>query len=222
MAVLQHKAQSGFTGLTAATPFTSACTVGSTLWCFTYWDSNTATATVADPTNGSWTAIGTPQAGATGAITNYRTQMFVKFNNTASTAITVTATYSTTRADSAICMFELSSGPTLVEASNYATATAANPTQALSANFTASAICCYIFCESSAASAVGGGFTIQESALMGGNPVAANTSPSVGSNTASWTALAQATILGMAVLGNPPLITGGTTAIVNRSPLRLS
>ena len=203
MSVLQTRSQSGFSGLTAATVWTTAnCTIGSVLWAFVYWDSNTATCTVADPNNGAWTAIGVPQAGASGGITGYRTQMFVFFGNVTATKPIVTATFSTTRADAGLCIVEVSSGPTIVESSNYATSAAANPSQSLTPNFSADAIICFIFCESSAASAVGGGFSIVDS--TGGNPVAANTAPTGGSPaTANWTSITQATVLGMAVLGNP-------------------
>src|SRR5689334_3234768 len=49
--------------------------VGHLLVCAATWQSSTATASVNDPNNGAWAAIGAPKNG-TGSLTGYRGQMF--------------------------------------------------------------------------------------------------------------------------------------------------
>jgi hypothetical protein len=60
------------------------------------------------------------------------------------------------------------------------------------------------FCESTAGSSAGAGWTIIESANFANNPVAGRTAVTPGSaNTVAWVSGTQQTILGTAVVGNP-------------------
>jgi hypothetical protein len=131
--------------------------------------------------------------------------MFVKFGNTSVAKPTVTMTLSGSTGDSGICVAEFTAGPTVVESSVYGTNTVANPTQTLTPNFTNDVFAAFCFCESSAHTSAGTGFTIFQSALMNGNPAADNTTVTGGSpTTVSWSGGgAQQVIVGAAILGNP-------------------
>lgn len=74
------------------------------------WSSSTATCTVADNQNGSWTAVGSPQTG-TGGLANLRLQGFY-FIGSASGATTVTATLSASLPNTIIAIHEYSYGAT--------------------------------------------------------------------------------------------------------------
>jgi hypothetical protein len=205
MALIQSTAQAGFTTAAPQTSWTAAnLTSGSVLWAYLYWNSATVTCTVADPTNGSWTAIGTPQVGA-GGLAAFRCQMFVKFGNTSVAKPQVTGTLSGSTADSGICLAEFTAGPTIVVASVYGTSAVANPTQTLTPNHTNEVMAGFAFCATSAHTSAGAGFTIFQSALMNGNPAADNTTVTGGSpTTISWSGGgAQQVIIGSAILGTP-------------------
>lgn len=93
-----------------ALAYNGAVTPGSLLIAAVFWDQNTQTCSVSDPTNGTWTAIGSPTTGA-GSLAGFRRQMFWKLN-TASTAITVTADCSGTGASDGLAIHEYSYGAT--------------------------------------------------------------------------------------------------------------
>jgi hypothetical protein len=65
---------------------------GHLLICAATWQSSTATASMSDPNNGTWTAIGSARTG-TGGLSGYRGQMFY-VPSTAAAATTVTMTVS--------------------------------------------------------------------------------------------------------------------------------
>jgi len=70
---------------------TQNCTIGSLLVCAVLWNSSSATTTVADSTNGAWTAMGLPKTGVSG-LSSWRLQMFNFSGNTSAAKPTVTAT----------------------------------------------------------------------------------------------------------------------------------
>jgi hypothetical protein len=72
-----------------AVAYDTNITSGSLLVAAVLWDTNTATCTVSDPNNGTWTAVGSPQTG-TGALAAFRVQMFYVLS-AASGSTTVTA-----------------------------------------------------------------------------------------------------------------------------------
>lgn len=109
---------SGTTTTSIGQAYTTAnLTSGSTLFCVVFWTSSTITCTVADPTNGSWTAVGGPFQGADNNV-GFRLQMFIFTGNTSTAKPTVTATFSSTlgSASAGIAIHEYS-GAMVVEGS---------------------------------------------------------------------------------------------------------
>jgi hypothetical protein len=116
-------------GTTAAiTNIPAATTTGDLMACMGYWNSTTLTASVADSTNGTYTAIGTPTSGA-GALSAYRAQMFYKSGITGfATTVHPTLTTSGTTSDRGLACHEARGVTTLdqspaVKAGSGATAT---------------------------------------------------------------------------------------------------
>jgi hypothetical protein len=201
--VIQSHAVSGKSGTALDTIWDNNCTIGSTLFGIVFWNDITATCSIADPNNGTWTPIGSPKAGA-GSIAGYMVQMFVKFSNvTAGKPLTI-ATISKSVTDGGVCIIELAAGRTIIENSVYATSAAANPSQVLTPAVAGDAMVAFEFCESSPGSSAGAGWTIIQSATWASNPVAVDLTMTPGTpNTVSWTSAAQQTILGLAIVGNP-------------------
>jgi hypothetical protein len=123
--VLQSKSTSG-KSTTLDIVWTNNCTVGSTLVAVCYWDNTSATCSVAEPNNGTWVPIGSPQNGA-GALAGYRLQMFAAFGNVTPAKPLVIGTISAPFTDGGICLIELSAGGTAIENVVYGTSAAANP-----------------------------------------------------------------------------------------------
>lgn len=116
---------SGSSGNTIAKAFTGAVTAGSTLAAVVMWSSTTATVTVSDSVNGSWTADATSLASGG----SRRAQWFY-FKSTASGTPTVTATVSGNVNERNLHIFEIPSinQTTPVDSSNGATGTSTTPT----------------------------------------------------------------------------------------------
>jgi hypothetical protein len=108
----------GTSGSSKSLAYASNVTAGSLLWVFVAWGSSTATVTVADNLNGSWTAVGSPQTGA-GTIGNYRCQMFYR-PNAAAGATTVTATFSASISNRGLAIAEFSGADTAAPLDQFA------------------------------------------------------------------------------------------------------
>ena len=171
--------------------YSSACTAGSTLFAAVYWLAASGTATVTDPTNGTWTAIGTP----TVFPATLSGQAFYT-SNTGTTALTATLTAPSTT-DRGIAIHEYSGAYTLenhTEAFNNATPTPAlTLTPTLSTDFVLAWIICGGHVNAGPA-----GFTLRENTNFGGNGTADDLAVTGGSPlTATWTASNNTNVLGV-------------------------
>jgi len=108
---VQEASHHDTSGTTSAATLGTNTTNNNCLWAAAYWNSTSATATVAGSVAGSFTAIDSPTNGA-GALSTYRAQAFYKCGITGG-AETVTLTTSTSLTDHAIVVHEFSGVTTL-------------------------------------------------------------------------------------------------------------
>jgi hypothetical protein len=92
-------------GATVTATFGSACKLNNTLLAFGYWTTDPITASVSDPTNGTWRTVSNQFVG-TGGNAGIAIQMFYVYNSQASTAITVTLTLASGSAARGIAVAE--------------------------------------------------------------------------------------------------------------------
>lgn len=167
---------------------TQNLTSGSSLVADCYWQSGSATCAVADPTNGSWTALGSPLRG-TGNLNGFSCQAFLFTANTSTAKPTVTMTVSGSVALKGIAIHEYSGSLALEGSASYGmkigTTPACGPiTPALSTDIVHS----FVLADFDIVS-VASPFTARESANFGLNMSCDDVSPTGGvAVTATYTA----------------------------------
>lgn len=205
MAYLQSKsANEGTTAAFTSVAYSSALTTGSSLVGAAYWASGSATCTVTDPTNGTWTAIGSPVVGS-GGLAGFSAQAFWLPSNSGTTALTATASISGSVTARGFAIHEYSGGLRSLEAhAESMKAGIPNPSSATETPAAATdLVFSWIVCGGSE-SAVAGGFTRREVVGFGSNGTADITSPSAGVGVAAqWTTSTNDNIVGIEVFSLP-------------------
>lgn len=174
--------------------FPGACTNPSFLVCLLMWTSGTATATVADPTNGAWVPIGPPVVGV-GGMAGTSQQIFYLPHNRATSALTVTATF-TASVVANIAIHEYTGAADYAPVGhsystpNSATPTSGSLTPTTSSDFAVAHIqpatsissvnLPYTWREHGAS--IGGGATADNLSLVGGTPTSVTFNESAGDN----------------------------------------
>lgn len=142
-------------------------TADSLLWAVVYWNDPTLDCSVADPTNGAWTPIGTKFQGA-GGNAGFCTQMFYKAHNGDTTALLVTATLTgSTSSSRGLAIHEYSPGTPNLSEFHYLNSAGGN-TSAVTPVTVGDVVCGYNFVPGST-SDNGGGFVLREHVNWGSN-----------------------------------------------------
>ena len=181
---------------TLSKAFASACTSGSLLVGAAFWNGATATCVFSDPTNGNWTAIGSPvQLAATGLMC----QAFYFSGNTATSALTVTMTTSVSTTERCISIHEYTGVNTLESHVESYISTGTTPAQTLTPANSSDLAFTWIVCSGHVNSS-GAPFTLRENTNFAGNGTADDVSPTGGSPlSTAWTASAAGNVVGMEV-----------------------
>lgn len=184
--------------------YTLACTPGSLLYAVVFWQSGTETCTVADPTNGNWTAIGSPVIGS-GGLAGFSSQAFYFSGNMGITALSVTATFTGSVAASGIAIHEYAGVNTLEahsELMDSSGATVSSPSLT-PASFWGIALS-WVVC-SGHVNTLSGGFTLRENTNFGGNGTGDILLPARGSPvSATWATSSTGNMVGTVLFNTPP------------------
>lgn len=178
---------------TLAKAYASACTSGSLLVGVAFWNGATATGSFSDPTNGTWTAIGSPvQLASSGLMC----QAFYFAGNTATTAITVTLTTSIATSERCMAIHEYTGVNTLENHVESYISTGLTPAQTLTPANSSDLAVTWVVCNGHVNS-MSAPFTLRENANFAGNGTADDVSPTGGSAlTATWNVSAVGNVVG--------------------------
>ena len=169
---------------TVSKAYASNCTNGSLLIAVVFWTSGSATCSVSDGTNGSWTAIGSPVQLGSSAI---QAQAFYFAGNTSTTTLSVTATISASVSERGIAIHEYSGVNTLETHIESNIASSGTPSQTRTPNSSSDLAFSWVLCAGHVNSGPSG-FNLRENTNFAGNGTADDLTPTGGSSlTATWT-----------------------------------
>lgn len=181
---------------TLAKAFASACTSGSLLVGVAFWNGATATGTFSDPTNGTWTAIGSPVQLATSGL---MCQAFYFAGNTATTALTVTLTTSVSTTERCIAIHEYTGVNTLEQHVESYISAGTSPAQTLTPTNSSDLALTWVVCNGHV-NAGPTGFTLRENTNFAGNGTADDVTPTGGTAlTATWSVSAAGNVVGLVI-----------------------
>lgn len=194
-------------GTTTALAWTTQnMTAGSFCWCVCAWNDQTSSCTLSDPTNGSWTALGSPLLGA-GGLSAWSSQLFYLANNVSTAKPTVTMTTSGSNAERDMAMHEYSfagAGGAIEGAAAYSDPSGTTPSSSSVTPAASSDFCFAYNFNSGSVTTTNSPFTLRESTNFGSNSTCDDLAPVGGTpEHASWVTVGSDSMVGIAVASLP-------------------